>query len=99
MGMRPGLDRQEVAGPVFGRFRIWIELFFRSKPVPLAGYPDVLVTLTQWHQQLRTVTSGLYPGPNWPVAKLAVRVVNKREPSTQVRFNGKLPAHLDRAGF
>jgi len=34
------------------------------------------------------------PGPNWTIAKLAVLVVNKSEPSTPVRFDSKLPTCL-----
>jgi len=45
MGKWPGLDCQDTAGQVFGRFWNQIELFFRSKPGPLAGYPDWLLTL------------------------------------------------------
>jgi len=53
------------------------------------------------HLVLATVpdrTSGPGPGPNQTVAKLAVRVVNKTELPTRVRFHGKLPTRLNRAG-
>jgi len=42
--------------------------------------------------------SGPGPGPNWTVAKLAVSVVMKREQSTYVRLNGKLPTGPNWAG-
>jgi len=45
MGTRLGLDRQEAVGRVFGRFWNRTETFFRSKPGPLAGYLDPLLTL------------------------------------------------------
>jgi hypothetical protein len=41
----PGLARQESAGRVFGRFWNRTNSFLRSKPGPLAGYPDPLLTL------------------------------------------------------
>jgi hypothetical protein len=44
-GMCPGLARQESAGRVFGRFWNRTHPFLRSKPGPLAGYPDLLLTL------------------------------------------------------
>jgi len=44
-GMGPSLACQEAAGQVFGRFWNRPELFFRSKPGPLAGYLDPLLTL------------------------------------------------------
>jgi len=44
-GRGPGLARQESAGRVFGRFRNRTDPFLRSKPGPLAGYPDPLLTL------------------------------------------------------
>jgi hypothetical protein len=43
-GTGPGLARQESAGRVFGRFWNRTDLFLRSKPVPLAGYLDPLLT-------------------------------------------------------
>jgi len=43
-GMGPGLDRKQPAVCVFGRFWNRTELFFRSKPRPLADYPDPLLT-------------------------------------------------------
>jgi len=44
-GQGPGLDRQEAKGRVLVRFWIQTELFMRSKPGPLVGYPDPLVIL------------------------------------------------------
>jgi hypothetical protein len=44
-GTGPGLARQESAARVFGRFWNRTDLFLRSKPGPLAGYPDPLVTV------------------------------------------------------
>jgi len=52
-GTGPGLDRQEAAGRVFGRFWNRNEPFFRSKPAPLAGYPDPLLTLPMRHQMFK----------------------------------------------
>jgi hypothetical protein len=45
MGTGMGLARQEAPGWVFGRAWNRTEPFFRSKPRPLAGYPDPLLTL------------------------------------------------------
>jgi hypothetical protein len=45
MGMVMGLARQEAAGRVVGRFWNQIDLFFRSKLGPLAGYADALLIL------------------------------------------------------
>jgi hypothetical protein len=44
-GTGPGLARQESAGRVFGRFWNRTHPFLRSKPGPLARYPDPLLTL------------------------------------------------------
>jgi len=44
-GTGPGLACQKAAGRVFGRFWNRTELFFRSKPEPLVGYPDPLLIL------------------------------------------------------
>ena len=44
-GTGQGLACQDAAGWVSGRFWNRTELFFRSKPGPLAGYPDPLLTL------------------------------------------------------
>jgi len=44
-GTGPGLHRQEAAGPVVGRFLNQTKPDFRSKPGPLAGHPDPLLTL------------------------------------------------------
>jgi len=48
-GTGPGLARQESAGRVFGRFWNRTDPFLRSKPGPLAGYPDPLLTLHKKH--------------------------------------------------
>jgi hypothetical protein len=45
-GTGPGLACQESAGRVFGRFWNRTDLFLRSRPGPLAGYPDPLLTLS-----------------------------------------------------
>jgi len=45
-GTGPGLARQESAGRVFVRFWNRTDPFLRSKPGPLAGYPDPLLTLS-----------------------------------------------------
>jgi len=45
-GTGTGLARQESPGRVFGSFWNRTEPFFRSKPGPLAGYLDPLLTLT-----------------------------------------------------
>jgi hypothetical protein len=45
MGTGPGLAPQESAGRVFGQFWNLTDLFLRSKPGPLACYPDPLLTL------------------------------------------------------
>ena len=44
-GTGPGLAHQESVGRVFGRFWNRTDPFLRSKPGPLAGYPDPLLTL------------------------------------------------------
>jgi len=44
-GTGQGLARQESAGRFFGRFWNRTDPFLRSKPGPLAGYPDPLLTL------------------------------------------------------
>jgi hypothetical protein len=44
-GTGPALARQESAGRVFGRFWNRTDPFLRSKPGPLASYPDPLLTL------------------------------------------------------
>jgi len=41
----PGLDSQEAVGQDVGQFWNRTESFFRSKPGPLAGFPDLLLTL------------------------------------------------------
>jgi len=46
-GTGPGLARQESAGGVFGRFWNRTDPFLQSKPGPLAGYPDPLLTLAR----------------------------------------------------
>jgi hypothetical protein len=45
MGTGPGLACQVSADRVFGRFWNRTDLFLRSQPGPLAGYPDPLLTL------------------------------------------------------
>jgi len=45
MGTGPGLARQESVGWVSGQVWIRTDLFLRSKPGPLAGYLDPLLTL------------------------------------------------------
>jgi hypothetical protein len=42
--------------------------------------------------------SGLSPGPNRTVAKLAVHVINKPILPTRVRLHGQLPTHLHWVG-
>jgi len=44
-GTGPGLAHQESAGWAFGRFWNRTDPLLRSKPGPLAGYPDPLLTL------------------------------------------------------
>jgi hypothetical protein len=44
-GMGTGLAHQEAPGRVFGRVWNQTKPFFRSKPEPLADYPDPLLTL------------------------------------------------------
>jgi len=44
-GTGPGLDRLESAGRVFWQVWIRTDLFLRSKPGKLVGYPDPLLTL------------------------------------------------------
>jgi hypothetical protein len=44
-GTGTGLARQEAVGRVFGRFWNRNEPLIRSKPGPLVGYPDPLLTL------------------------------------------------------
>ena len=51
-GTGPGLARQESAGRVFGWFWNRTDPFSRSKPGPLAGYPDPLLTLAKVHDFL-----------------------------------------------
>ena len=44
-----GLARQESAGQGFWRFWNWIDMILRSKPGPLPGHPDPLLTLNVGH--------------------------------------------------
>jgi hypothetical protein len=44
----PGLARQESAGRVLGRFWTRTDPFLWTKPGPLPGYPDPLLTLPVW---------------------------------------------------
>ena len=59
-GTGVGLAHQEPPGRVFGRFWNWPERFFRSKPGPLAGYPDPLLTLNTRHQDITQIQSTLH---------------------------------------
>jgi hypothetical protein len=62
-GTGTGLARQEAPGWVFGRFWNRTEPFFRSKPGPLAGYPDPLLTLTMKclrQQRMKFYELGMY---------------------------------------
>ena len=54
-GTGPGLACQESAGRVFGRFKNRTDLFLRSKPGPLVGYLDPLLTLSQMLNRSRVV--------------------------------------------
>jgi len=47
----PGLARQDAPGRVFGLFWNRTKPFIRSKPRPLAGYPDPLLTLVSTQNQ------------------------------------------------
>ena len=58
-GRCPGLARQESAGRVFGWVSTQIDLFLRSKPKPLAGYADPLLTLVQAGRQDKACKSSL----------------------------------------
>src|SRR5882757_6105835 len=51
-GTGPGLARQESAGRVFGRFWNRTDPFLRSKPGPLVGYPDPLLTLVVYRSPI-----------------------------------------------
>jgi len=82
-GIGPGLAHQESAGQVFGQYWNRTDRFLQFKSGPLAGYPDPLLTL----------------GPTQTIAKFAVCVVNKPEPSTRVQFDGKLPTRLNWSGW
>jgi len=44
-GMGLGFTRQDAAGRIFGRIWNRTDPFLQSKPGPLAGYPDPLLTL------------------------------------------------------
>jgi hypothetical protein len=57
-GTGPGLARQESAGRVFGRFWNRTDPFLRSKPGPLAGYPDPLLTLVVGNRTMHVHTRG-----------------------------------------
>jgi len=48
-GTGPGLARQESPGRVFGSVWNRTDPFLRSKPGPLAGYPDPLLTLLWYY--------------------------------------------------
>jgi len=47
MGTGRGLACKDAAGWVFRRFWNWTEPFIRSKPRPLVGYLDSLLTLVK----------------------------------------------------
>jgi len=49
MGTGPGLARQDAAGRVFRQFWNQTETFFRFEPAPLAGNPDLLLSLLTGH--------------------------------------------------
>jgi len=51
MGTGPGVAHQESAGRVFGLFWNRTDPFLRSKPGPLAGYPDPLLTLQMTNRE------------------------------------------------
>jgi len=55
MGTGPGLARQESAGWVFGQFWIRTNPFLRSKPGPLVGYPDPLLTIARTISACKTL--------------------------------------------
>jgi hypothetical protein len=61
-GTGPGLAPQESAGLVFGRVWNRTDPFLRSKPRPLAGCPDPLLTLIRWAARLN-------PGPGPQLAR------------------------------
>jgi len=48
-GTGPGWAHQQSAGRVFGRVWNRTDPFLRSKPGPLVGYPDPLLTLVKEH--------------------------------------------------
>jgi len=56
-GTGPGLTHQESAGRVFGRFWNRTDPFLRSKPGPLAGYPDPLLTLDLGSAEGKSIVS------------------------------------------
>jgi hypothetical protein len=58
-GTGPGLTRQDSVGRVFGRFWNRTNPFLRSKPGPLAGYPDPLLTLINTPPHLLRHPQGL----------------------------------------
>ena len=60
-GTGTGLARQEAAGRVFGQFWSGTELFFRSKSVPVAGYPDPVLTLQIANAQSLAVRAASTP--------------------------------------
>jgi len=74
-GTGPGLARQESAGRVFGRFWNRTDPFLRSKPGPLAGYPDPLLTLVIEHvivhcNNMMQCDCMPLRHPNGPISKL-----------------------------
>jgi len=56
MGKGMGVARQEAPRRVFGRIWNRTKPFHRSKPGPLAGYPDPLLTLAMGHMNCFLVT-------------------------------------------
>jgi len=61
-GTGPGLDSQEAAGRVFGRFWNRTKLFFLSKPRPLVGHLDLLLTLNVGSlQNINTSSPSMQP--------------------------------------
>jgi len=49
-----GVDGQEAASRLFGRFWNWTRPLFRSKPGPHGGYPDPLPSLIRQHNKIKT---------------------------------------------
>jgi len=60
-GTGMGLAHQEPAGWGFGRFWNQTKPFIRSKPRPLAGYPDLLLTLLKLVNLWRILSYFFFP--------------------------------------